>query len=421
MHVTIRAHKAIGAISIPASKSYSQRALVAALLHNGTSIIKNIGTSNDEKTVLEIIQQLGAQITKSGNEYHIISNGELKPSSTISCNESGLATRLISPILALSSQEYCICASGSLQHRKMLYLNEFFDAIGVQFTSQNEQLPFKIKGPIQVGNRLTITRVDSSQILSGLLFALSALNRTQAIVLEVQQDIPSFPYIAMSIDVLAHFGKKINIFTKQQFEIAPSTPLIKSTIEYTVEADWSSAAYWIAAACIQGAIQLKGLNPNSLQADKKMLEIAQQIGATIYWQQDVLMIESNLLKCFESNLEHCPDLFPILAILAACCEGKSTLYGTHRLSNKESARADEISKLLHLLKVPHLLENNSLEIWGLPHFPNIQYNCPNDHRMAMAAALCSLRTDGAIEIMNAECVDKSYPEFWQHLQAYCTE
>ncbi|MDI9320785.1 MAG: 3-phosphoshikimate 1-carboxyvinyltransferase [Phycisphaerales bacterium] len=412
MKVSLDFKSISGTISIPPSKSITQRICAAALLHRGQTKIKNIGSSNDEKAAINILQQLGAAIQLKGNEMTILSDSNVRGNTSINCGESGLSARLFIPIAALSNQPITIKGEGSLLQRPMLFFQEVLTQLNVSVTTQGACLPFRVSGPLQAKSILVNGNL-SSQFISGLLLALSA-SATESIILEVD-NLVSKPYIDLTLEILSLFGKTIHHQNYHYFHINPSFFSVPQHIEITVESDWSSAAFWIAAATIKGSLVLSGLNQKSNQADKIMLHIIGKIGAKTLWENDVLKISSGDLNAFDADLTDAPDLFPVLAVLAACCDEQSKLTGLHRLAHKESNRAESITQLLAQLAVPFAVEQDTLIIQGVKYFNTIEYDCPNDHRMAMAAALASMRSEGRIQIMNAECVNKSYPDFWKDL------
>ncbi|MCC6185949.1 MAG: 3-phosphoshikimate 1-carboxyvinyltransferase [Chitinophagaceae bacterium] len=410
MNIKLNYKKVSGLIAIPSSKSHSQRVYAAALLHHGTTIITNDGQSEDELAALRIIQQLGATVQQLGNHKNIVSKGHISPSaSIIHCGESGLSARLFTPIAALAAQPISITGQGSLLHRPMDFFCNNLQALSVQLSHFGGQIPFTIQGPL-IPQNIKVDGAISSQYISGLLFALSAAAK-HSIVLEVT-NLSSKPYIDLTIQVLTHFGRRINNDNYQRFTIDPKNFTHSPTIITRIESDWSSAAFWIAAAAINGSARLTGLNKHSLQADKKLLAIVQQIGAHTQWQANDLLVSHQELQATDTDLSHSPDLFPVLAILAACAHGTSKLHGLHRLIHKETNRAQAISNLLGLLGVYYAIEGDTLIIHGRSSFNTISYACPPDHRMAMAAALATMRSPGGIAISGAQCVAKSYPNFW---------
>ena len=392
----------------------SQRYCAAALLHHGTTRIRNMGSSADELAALNIIQSLGAQVQHIGNEIIINADGIVSASTMLHCAESGLAARLFTPIAALADKAITINAEGSLLNRPMHFFETVLADLGVSMHHFNGHLPFTVCGPLQAKS-IAVSGNLSSQFISGLLFALSSA-ATENIQLDVQS-LVSKPYIDLTLDVLARFGHKISHTKYSHFHIAPHQQKEASTIDIVVEQDWSSAAFWLAAATINGSLTLEGLQKDSLQADARMLDLIQTIGAKVTWTNDRLNIQSNQLNAFDIVLTEAPDLFPVLAVLAASCMGTSSLKGLHRLVHKESNRAASITALLTQLEVAFEIADDTLIIHGQSSFPPIDYYCPNDHRMAMAAALATMRTSGPMNLYQIECVRKSYPHFWEHIAA----
>lgn len=413
MNIIVSFNEVSGCIKVPASKSISQRLCAGALLHKGDTFIRHFGHSNDELAALDIIEDLGATVSRLDSAtISISSTGSIQNAYQIDCGESGLSARLFTPIVALHHLPIKITGKGSLLNRPMHFIADFLPALQVALIDFEGHIPFSICGPLKAKS-IKADGSLSSQFISGLLFAL-AYSATEKIQLEVV-DLVSKPYIDLTIEVLALFGKKITHHHYQIFTIDPKLFTEVGPVNITVESDWSSAAFWIAAATIKGSVSLFGLRNDSCQADKMMLEVVRNIGADVNWENDVLKIRARLLRAFDADLADAPDLFPVLAVLGACCSGQSRLSGLHRLIHKESNRAESITQLLSQLGVPYEVDQDTLVVYGNVDLQPIQYHCPNDHRMAMAAALAAMKCEGKIEIENAECVHKSYPDFWKDL------
>ncbi|MFA6150480.1 MAG: 3-phosphoshikimate 1-carboxyvinyltransferase [Chitinophagaceae bacterium] len=415
MKVSLEFGGIAGRVLIPPSKSMSQRICAAALLHNGQTIISNYGKSDDEIASLNISQNLGASITFSEEKLIIKSDGLVHSSGTINCGESGLSARLFTPVAGLSEAVNTIEGSGSLRKRPMTFFKNVLEELNVKLPDFNGHIPFTIQGPLQPKN-ITVDGSLSSQFISGILLAFA--NSTKHTVQICVQNLVSKPYIDMTLEILEEFGCKIDCDDYKIFTVEPKPFSEKRAIEITVESDWSSAAFWIAAATISGSVTLSGLNEKSKQADKALLEIIKETGAVVRWENGDLIIQSAQLNALDADLTDAPDLFPVLAVLAASCKGKSKLKGLHRLVHKESNRGESIAGLLSQLEVVFEIVDDEIVITGRKKFPPIIYKCPNDHRMAMAAALAVMNSKGAIEIENAECVNKSYPDFWKDLEAF---
>jgi 3-phosphoshikimate 1-carboxyvinyltransferase len=410
-------------ISIPASKSDGQRAIFAALLFSKYTRIFNLGNSNDELTALSIISQLGAKVKK--NEHYIEVSFDAQILKThnpeIDCKESGLTLRLISSIASLFRQELTITGSGSLLNRTHEPLHEIFKQLNTSVKSfENYKIPFSLKGCTSNSSDFFINGRLGSQYLSGLLYTLAYQNNSiKRIHVE---NLTSKPYIDMTLKTLSKFCIEISHVNYETF-IVPITNKSRITIvEYVVESDWSSATFWIALALLKGKGRITGLKPNSLQADTKILDIIIGCGATYQFdKEDVLAILSSgayNLNGFSIDITDAPDLFPILSILAIYCEGNSIIKGTHRLINKESNRLEQIVAIYIKLGVKYDLLDDEIEIYPFNNFPqDITFDSNNDHRIAMAAALCSFGIKGTTCIENADAVQKSYTNFWKEIGA----
>lgn len=403
-----------GAIHPPASKSMMQRVCAAALLHHGKTTIHNPGHSNDDKAALHIIQQLGAKVTHKGNNIEIESEGIQPIATEIDCGESGLSARLFIAIASLSSQELFITGSGSLLQRPMTELVNLLPQLGVAIQHPNNNLPFQIQGPLQPKD-ITIDGSLSSQYLSGLLFALAA-SATTPVTITVS-NLTSKPYIDLTLQVLLLFGYNISHNDYKQFYIKPKNANVPKEITVTIESDWSSAAYWLVAGAIAGDVTVHGLNIESTQADKAILDVLKGMRAHINITTNTIQVKRSQLRRFEFDATHCPDLFPILAILAACCKGESMIRGVHRLIHKESNRAASIAEMLEQFGAFYSVHDDVMYIQGKPELEQASVDSYNDHRIAMAAAIGTLRATDTVIINGSESVNKSYPDFFSHLQS----
>jgi 3-phosphoshikimate 1-carboxyvinyltransferase len=421
MKVRVEPGNISGIIAAPPSKSMTQRAYAAALLHRGKTIIHNAGRSDDENAALQIIQQLGANVILHTDVPHlqgvahlteIESNGINPISGAINCGESGLAARLFTPIAALSAKEILIKGRGSLLQRPMGGFAEVLPALNIDLSGFNGFVPFSIKGPLQARS-VKVDGTGGSQFLSGLLFALAYV-ATGPITIEVR-GLKSIPYIDLTLEVLAHFGKPVTHDDHTMFYIDPAFFINKGTVEMKIEADWSSAAFLLVAGAIAGNISVQNLQVNSTQADRAILDILKDIGAEISMDNDSISVKRSPLQAFEFDATHCPDLFPVLSVLAACCDGESYVKGVHRLFHKESNRAESISEMLQDFDVPFSLEDDMLCITGVKKLQGTIINSYNDHRIVMAAAVGALRANGPVDILQTDAVNKSYPGFFNDL------
>lgn len=402
-----------GTVKIPASKSMMQRVCAAALLHKGTTTIYNPGHSNDDKAALNIIQQLGARITYQSNDRIDIQSEGINPiSDNIDCGESGLSTRLFTPIAALSEKAITINGHGSLLSRPMDAFSDFFSTAGVTLADFNGYIPFTVQGPLKP-NKITIDGSVSSQFLSGLLFAY-AYSAAEAIDIEVL-NLKSTPYIELTLSVLETFGRPVSHTNFQTFHINPAHFNEKAHVDITIEGDWSSAACWLVAGCIAGNVTIEGLHPYSKQADAALLSLLQSLNANVALNKHAVSVQICDISSFDFDATNCPDLFPMLSILAATSNNDCYINGIHRLWHKESNRAESITEMLHQFGIFYSIDNDELFINGKRRLDYCTIDAFNDHRIVMAAAIGALCAKGTVTIIGVEAINKSYPDFFDHL------
>lgn len=421
MIVRIHPSAVQGNIQANASKSCMQRACAAALLHIGKTRIINPGNSFDDQAAIDIIQKLGAKVSALENgSMQVISNGVAPLSNAIHCGESGLSIRMFTPIAALCEQQLTINGSGSLLKRPMHFFDEVMPKLSVDTKSKDGYLPLQIKGPLQPAN-ITIDGSLSSQFLTGLLMAFAATNAKDISITVV--DLKSKPYIDLTLEVLESFGVKIVNHQYERFEFTGNGfSKNEQEINYTVEGDWSGAAFLLVAGAIAGSITVKGLNVFSSQADKKILQALSDTGAGLSIQEKQIEVRSLPMKAFHFNATDCPDLFPPLVALAAYCEGTTVIEGVSRLQHKESNRAISLQAEFAKLGVEVQLQDDLMIVKGMSEGNQLRplkaasVHSHHDHRIAMATAVAALKATGPVEIEAADAINKSYPDFFIHLQ-----
>lgn len=404
-----------GIIWAAASKSSMQRACAAALVSGGTSLITNPGHSNDDKAALDIIQRLGATVSEKGDQLEVYSQGVRPVSDSINCGESGLSIRMFTPLVALSDQNITITGTGSLVTRPMDFFDQILPQIGVKIGSNSGKLPLEIHGPVQPAD-ITIDGSLSSQFLTGLLMAYSASNASDVSI--HVKDLKSKPYIDLTLDVMKQFGMKVPENRNYESFYFPSTPDVAKTsiTNYTVEGDWSGAAFLLVAGVVAGPIVVKGLDVFSTQADKAILQALTSCGAGISIQTDQIELRPVRMNAFHFNATECPDLFPPLVALATYCEGKSVIEGTSRLTHKESNRALTLQEEFGKMGIRIDLQDDLMIIHGGKP-SGAKVHSRHDHRIAMACAVAALKAEGPVEIEHAEAIDKSYPDFYKHISS----
>ena len=429
MVAIVHPSKLSGSQMAPASKSSMQRACAASLIHIGKTKIHNPGHSNDDLAALDVIQKLGALVeidnasNVKGNAGSVIvnSNGVKPIGPSMNCGESGLGIRMFTPIAALSHALISIEGKGSLVKRPMHFFDEILPLVGVKVKSQKGFLPIEIQGPLVPAN-ITIDGSLSSQFLTGMLMAYAATEK-QGIEIKVI-DLKSKPYIDLTLSVLNAFGWKVEHTNYESFRFLAHVPLAP-VIEYTVEGDWSGAAFLLVAGAIAGPIKVKGLQLNSTQADKKIMEALISAKANMKQEEDGILIGpsadnsnnySNGLMAFEFDATDCPDLFPPLVALASVCNGVTKIKGVSRLAHKESDRGLTLQTEFAKMGVRIDLMGDEMLIHGGAHIQSATVFSQHDHRIAMACGVAALVANGPIEITEAEAINKSYTDFFIHLQ-----
>lgn len=384
-----------GVVSIPPSKSMMQRACAAALLHSGTTVITNPGYSDDDKAALSVIQQLGAEVYETvDNTIEIVSSGLRPRTDTIHCGESGLSARLFIPIAALSHSDVTVTGNGSLLHRPMKEYLQVLPKLGVSVLETNDGLPMVVRGPLRPGN-IEINGSASSQFLTGLL-TVYAFSATQPVHISVNH-LVSKPYIDLTLQVLKSFGKEIINKDYRKFIIDLQQHRQVDEVGIHIEGDWSAGANYIVAQAMGAEVYIKGLNENSVQADAVITQVV------------------NGNRSFDFDATHSPDLFPVLAVYAGHCKGRSQIKGLHRLVHKESNRIESIKAMLGNLGVNFSIVHDTLVVDGGEDFKSCTIDAYNDHRIVMAAAIAALKAGGPVTIEGAEAVNKSYPAFFDDL------
>ncbi len=408
MNILINPISIRGTVSAPPSKSYTIRALVAALLANGKSRILKASDCEDVKATIGAISNFGAEVNILENSLEVISNGLQLKQNIINCGESGLLARISTCIAAHFDEQIIINAGSSLLNRPPLVSESVLNLLGVKLMDYSGKFPICIQGPMKAGN-ISIDGSQSSQFISGLFLTLPLLDSDSAIVIN---NPVSKPYIQMTIDIMKQFGVAVDGNMLHGFSIKGRQNY--TPCNYSVEGDWSGAAFLLVAGALCGEITITGLNLNSLQADRKIIEVLAQAGAYIEEKNNSVFIKQRKLQAFSFDAGDCPDLIPPLAVLASGCNGTSQIIGVERLIYKESNRAKSLVEVLTKLGVNILEKNNSFYISAgqLPE-KKVTINPAGDHRIAMAAAIRAFCLKTPVEISDSACVNKSFPNFFE--------
>ena len=399
-----------GVAAPPCSKSYAQRALAAALLADGETVLRNLDFCDDTLSAIRVIETLGAKVERLDERTVKVTGGLAPKSDTIHVGESGLATRMFTPIASLWNSPITIQGEGTLLYRPMHMMIEPLRKLGVDVRDGGGRLPVEVCGPIK-GGEIEVDGSVSSQFLTGLLMALPLADEDTTIAVE---NAVSKPYLDMTIDMASKFGVNIQHNDYNEFYIEGGQKYEAANL--VIEGDWSAAAMLLVAGAIAGKVTLSNVSMLSKQADVAVCDALVHAGALVTSEPDSITAEHRDLVAFEFDATQCPDLFPALAALATAAEGESVIYGTHRLEHKESNRAETIAKEYGKLGIEVRLEGDAMYIKG-GKIHSAECESHHDHRIAMSLAVSALRSDGEITIHDAECVAKSFPDFFETLEA----
>lgn len=423
-----------GHAQAPASKSAMQRALACAALAGGRSILRNPCLCDDTRAAMGVIRALGASvdevISSEGNFVAVggsILNNRRPERLSLSCGESGLCMRMFSALCCLWDAETELAAGGSLCRRSMAMVEASLASMGLRCASSGGLPPLTVRGPLRPGT-YRLEGSESSQFITGLLLALPMAGGSSTLMVSRAA---SRGYLALTQRVMEAFGVRA-VMEERACSSEGTTDLLISIeggqyrqADYTVESDYSGAAFLMAAACVTGGtLCISGLDPESSQPDKAMLRALALAGARAEFREGILCVEPGSLRGFSFDATDCPDLFPPLATLAARCEGSSRFRGVHRLRGKESDRANALCSELGKLGLPISVEGDELVVRGLGPKGRLSGGrvlSHGDHRIAMAAAVAALRSSGDVLIEGAECVAKSWPSFFNDLARFTVE
>lgn len=408
MNKTINPAQVAGEVRLPCSKSYAQRALAASLLCEGETTLSNIELCDDTRYAMDVITGLGAQIRQTDNTEYTIKGGLNPIADTINTGESGLATRLFTPIAALYDKSITITGKGTMMRRPIGMMIDPLRNLGVQVETDG-YLPITVKGPL-TGGETTVDAHVSSQFLTGLLMSLPLAQ--QDTILQVEQP-NSLPYLAVTVDLASKFRIRMEHNGFKEFFIPGGQHYAPAKLH--IEGDWSCAAFMLVAGAIAGEVTARAMNTLSLQADIAIIEALTKAGAVIITTPNEITVRYRELNGFDFDATQRPDLFPILAVLGANCEGTTRIRGVNRLQYKESNRAEAIYTEFSKLGMRVEFDEDIMVIHGSQLSGGTVDSC-SDHRIAMAAAIAALTATGPVTITNAQAVTKSYPRFWEDLE-----
>lgn len=416
MKVKIKPKKLGGTIPIPPSKSYSHRAIIAAALATSNkdkevSRIDNLKYSVDITTTTEIMENWGANI-EIGEDFEIIkgNSGIVNPKDEYTqCNESGSTIRFLIPIGLSNNNKIVFDGKGKLVERPLDSYYKIFDEQGIKYSNNNGWLPLNVDGQLKSG-KYEIEGNISSQYITGLLYALPLLNGDSE--LKINKTLESKGYIDLTLEILEMSGIKVENNNYKSFFIKGNQKY--NPFDYVIEGDYSQVAFWIVAGILGSEIKCLHVKKDSLQGDREIIEIVQRMGANVEIFDDYIIVKPSQTYGTVIDISQCPDIGPILTVLAALSKGETKIINAERLRIKESDRITSIKTELNKLGANVEEVGDSLVINGVERLTgSTELSAWNDHRIAMSLAIASIKCDGEIVIDEAESVKKSYPHFWE--------
>ncbi|QZY53642.1 3-phosphoshikimate 1-carboxyvinyltransferase [Crassaminicella profunda] len=407
-----------GEVKIPPSKSMSHRAIICAALSEGESLIENIAFSDDIIATLEAMKSFGitaqnSEIDENGIcSVHIQGKKKLKLlNHQIDCKESGSTIRFLIPMAGILGEKVTYTGRGKLVERPLDTYYKIFKEQNIDYSNNEGKLPLSVEGILKSGTFKMKGNI-SSQFITGLLFVLPLLDGDSKIL--ITTELESKGYVDLTLDMLKKFSIEVENNNYEEF-IIKGNQKYKSD-NYRVEGDFSQAAFFIVAGILGESMKCKDLNIDSLQGDKAILDIVGKMGADIAIHDDFVKVKQSKTEGMIIDASQCPDLVPILSVLGALSKGTTKIVNAARLRIKESDRlkamATELSKLGADIKE---LEDG-LEIHGKEELKGGVVDSWNDHRIAMALAVASIKCTEPVIIQNNDAVKKSYPRFWKDFE-----
>jgi 3-phosphoshikimate 1-carboxyvinyltransferase len=410
MRIVLDKSEIRGAARAPSSKSYTIRGLMCAALAGGRSELKNPLSSDDTEAALRVLSQIGVKITLNPDNW-LVDGGHFRtPGADLFCGESAATLRFMTAIGSLAPGGCRLTAGPSLSGRPVSVLVEALRKWGVQVSCRGEYAPVEITGGQMHGGLTELPGDISSQFVSALLLvAPRCLSKCQ---ISLTAPLESRSYVLMTLECLSKFGIRVTASDDlNEYETWPQT---YTAARYEVEGDWSSASYLLALGAVAGEMRISNLNRQSLQGDKVIIDLLKMMGVKIEAAGEDLIIKKDRLTAIRADMNECIDLLPTMAVLAALAEGTSEFTGIRRARLKESNRVCSVREGLERAGIGVREEQDKLIITG-GKTRNALIDSKNDHRIAMAFSLLGIAS-GGITLEGAECVSKTYPEYWDILR-----
>lgn len=397
-----------GKVKIPASKSLCHRAIIAAGLASGRSVIDNVIFSDDIVASCNGMKALGTDMLFEKDSVAITGAKFLNSvESTIDCNESGSTLRFLIPIALLTGNEITFTGKGRLGSRPLTPYYSIFNEQNIKYSS-NTGLPLTIKGTLKPGEYKLPGNI-SSQFITGLMFALPLLEADSKITITTALE--SKGYIDLTQSLLKKYSINIENHNYSEFYIKGNQSY--KACNYRVEGDFSQAAFWLVAGVLSEQIQCEDINIDSLQGDKVILDIIKNMGGNIDIKENKITARNSKTSGITIDASNCPDLVPIVSVLAAVSSGTTRIINAQRLRIKESDRLKAMTIELSKLGADIAETSDGLIIHGKHNLKGGIVSSWNDHRIAMALAIASIKCTEPLILENFDVIKKSYPEFYK--------
>lgn len=410
MSVIINKSVLCGEVMAISSKSYCHRHIIAAAMANDEVCLDGVGRSNDIGVSLDFIQSIGAMVTDLRPIVTIEPPISFNNIVSVNMKESGSTLRFTLPILAALGINATVVGEGRLPERTIKPIIELLECKGVKFT--DDKLPLSMSGAISGGDYKIVGNI-SSQFISGLLMALPLVSGDSRIILTTALE--SSQYVDMTIEVLKEYG--INILTKEYGYFVQGEQRYITPGTLSIESDWSNASVYLAMGAVNNDITITGLNMQSMQGDRVMMDILSRMGAVIEVDNDAITVHKSELTAIDCSIADCPDLAPMIAFAMANARGVSRIFDVERLVIKESDRLTAIVNTLQLAGVDAIYDAKlrAIVIIG-GELRSAKFDGCNDHRIVMLATCIALTAQGESEITGHEAISKSYPEFFEDIR-----
>ncbi len=411
MKASIYKSQVKGRVRAPSSKSYTIRGLLCAALAKGKSEIIHPLNSDDTEASIEVLSNIGIRIIKGRNSWQVLGGDFHKPDTDLFCGESAATLRFMTAICSLIPGKYRLVAGPSLSQRPVKPLVQALRQLGVNCSCQGELAPVIVNGGELKGGLTELPGNISSQFVSALLFISPFAEK--GTIIRLTTPLESKPFVLMTLKCLEEFGIKVESSPDlREFDILKQT---YKPAKYRVEGDWSSASYLLALGAIYEQVEVENLNPESWQGDKIILNLLTDMGASVKVNKNSVTVRKSRLNAIQADLSDCIDLLPTMAVLAAVADGVSEFTGIERARLKESNRVSALREGLGMMGIKVEEEANRLTIVGAKPRGSV-IDTKGDHRIAMAFSILGL-VAGETIIDDAECVSKTYPEFWDTLKS----